>query len=173
MDRLHQPALKAHEHRERAERAAHEQDSFISRVSITIAVLAVLAAVVGSLETIEAAGAITASGEAMLAQNKASDAWAEYQADGLKGDLYTLFGEAGGADGARYRRAAAEQRMRQDQMKPKALEGERERDGLLTTGRRHERQHHGLARSATLLEHFSISLHHIQRRRSSSRIPLV
>jgi hypothetical protein len=69
----HDPALEAHEHAEHAEHAAHEHDPFISRVSITIAVLAVLAAAVGSLETIEAGGAITASSEAVLSQDKAKE----------------------------------------------------------------------------------------------------
>ena len=95
------PALSAHEHREHAEHAAHEHDPFISRVSITIAVLAVLAATSGSLEMIEAGGAIIAANHAVLEQNKASDGWAEYQADSLKKHLYEIAAENGGANAER------------------------------------------------------------------------
>ena len=90
------PALEAHEHREHAEHAAHEKDGFISRVSITVAVLAVLAALTGSLETVAAGRAITAASEAALAQDKATDAWDEYQADSLKKHVYAIAAGAGG-----------------------------------------------------------------------------
>ena len=80
---VHDPALEAHEQAEGAEHAAEKRDPFITLVSITVAILAVLAATVGSLETIEAGGAITASSEAVLSQDKATDAWNEYQATGL------------------------------------------------------------------------------------------
>src|SRR3569623_937069 len=78
------PALDAHDHAEHAEHAAHARDPFIARVSITGAVLAVMAAAAGSLETVEGGRAITQSSEAVLAQDKATDAWNEYQADSLK-----------------------------------------------------------------------------------------
>ena len=55
------PALSAYEDREHAEHAAHEHDPLKSRVSITIAVMVVLAATSGSLQTIEAGGAIIAA----------------------------------------------------------------------------------------------------------------
>src|SRR5277367_7169274 len=88
------PALEAHEHAEHAEHAAHEANPFISKVSITIAVLAVMAAAAGSLETVEGGRAITESSEAVLAQDKATDAWNEYQADSLKRRMYEIAGAA-------------------------------------------------------------------------------
>jgi len=148
----HEPALEAHEQREHAEHALHERDPFISRVSITIAVLAVLAAATGSLENIEAAGAITASSEAVLAQNRASDTWSEYQAESLKNHLYGLFADEGGPDALRYRQTAARQRARRDELKPRAIAKEQERDALLKVSRERERRHYGLAAAATLLE---------------------
>ena len=92
----HDPALEAHEHAEHAEHAAHEHDPFISRVSITIAILAVMAAGAGSLETVEGGRAITQSSEAVLAQDKATDSWNEYQADSLKRHMYEIASVAGG-----------------------------------------------------------------------------
>ena len=52
---MYDAALEAHE---QARHAAHENDPFVSRVTITIAVLAVLASAAGSLETFESASAI-------------------------------------------------------------------------------------------------------------------
>ena len=146
------PALSAHEHREHAEHAAHEHDPFISRVSITIAVLAVLAAASGSLETIEAGGAIIAANHAVLQQNKASDAWAEYQADSLKKHLYGIAADSGGGNANRYRQTSDEQKVAQLQIKGRAEESEKARDALLTEEEHHEHRHHSLTLAATLLE---------------------
>src|SRR6201992_1179396 len=96
------PALEEHEHAEHAEPAAHARDPFISKVSITVAVLAVLAATAGSLETVEGGRAITESSEAVLAQDKATDAWNEYQADSLKRHMYEIASVAGGANAPEY-----------------------------------------------------------------------
>ena len=148
----HDPALEAHEHAEHAEHAAHEHDPFISRVSITIAVLAVLAASVGSLETVEAGGAITASSEAVLAQDKATDVWGEYQADSLKKHLYGIAADAGGPNAAKYQGTSKEQVAKQAELKKQAQEDETERDKLLATSRLHEHRHHWLTAAATLLE---------------------
>src|SRR3954467_11369659 len=92
----HDPALEAHEHAEHAEHAAHARDPFISRVSITVAVLAVMAAAAGSLETVEGGRAITQSSEGVLAQDKATDSWNEYQADSLKRHMYEIASTSGG-----------------------------------------------------------------------------
>jgi hypothetical protein len=148
----HDPALEAHEHAEHAEHAAHEHDPFISRVSITIAVLAVLAAGVGSLETIEAGGAIVASSEAVLSQDKATDVWGEYQADSLKKHIYGIAADAGGPKAAKYQDTAKEQVTKQAEVKKQALEDEAERDKLLAVSRMHEHRHHWLTAAATLLE---------------------
>jgi hypothetical protein len=148
----HDPALEAHEHAEHAEHAAHEHDPFISLVSITVAILAVLAASVGSLETVEAGGAITSASEAVLAQDKATDAWDEYQADSLKKHLYGIAADAGGAKAGKYADTAKEQTGKQAEVKKEAQEDEAERDKLLAASRAHEHRHHWLTAAATLLE---------------------
>lgn len=148
----HDPALEAHEHAEHAEHAAHEHDPFISRVSITIAVLAVLAAGAGSLETIEAGGAITLASEAVLSQDKATDVWGEYQADSLKKHLYGIAADGGGARADKYAETAKEQTAKQAELKAKAQEDEAERDKLLAASRNHEHRHHWLTAAATMLE---------------------
>lgn len=146
------PALEAHEHAEHAEHAAHENDPFISRVSITVAILAVLAAGVSSLETVEAGGAITSASEAVLAQDRATDAWNEFQADSLKRHIYGIAADAGGAKAVKYADAAKAQTAKQDEVRKKAQEDEAEREKLMATSRLHEHRHHWLTAAATMLE---------------------
>jgi hypothetical protein len=148
----HDPALDAHEHAEHAEHAAHERDPFISRVSITVAVLAVMAATAGSLETVEASRAIADSSEAVLAQDKATDSWNEYQADSLKRHMYEIASNAGGAKTEEYLRDIKDQRQGQDKARDKAKEAEDERDTKLKSSTLHEDRHHWLTGSATLVE---------------------
>ena len=145
-------AFDANEHREHAEHAAHANDPFISRVSITVAVLAVLAAIVGSLETVESAQAITAASRAVLAQDRATDTWNEYQADSLKHHIYGIAADAGGPDARRYRKTADDQTAKQKTVQAAAQQEEAERDRLLTASEAYEHRHHWLTAAATLLE---------------------
>jgi hypothetical protein len=149
---VHDPALEAHEHAEHAEHAAHEHDPFITRVSITIALLAVLAASVSSLETVEAGGAITSASEAVLSQDKATDAWSEYQADSLKKHIYGIAADAHGPKAADYAKTSKEQVDKQTEIRKQAQEDEAERDKLMAASRLHEHRHHWLTGSATMLE---------------------
>jgi hypothetical protein len=146
------PALEAHEHAEHAEHAAHEHDPFISRVAITVAVLAVLAAVAGSLETVEGGRALGASSEAVLHQDLATDAWDEFQADGLKKYMYTIAADSVPAKAADYKAEAKKRSAKQDQDRAKATDDEAERDRLLRESQMHEDRHHWLTGAATLFE---------------------
>ena len=148
----HDPALEAHEHAEHAEHAAHLRDPFISRVSITVAVLAVMAASAGSLETVEGGRAITESSEAVLAQDKATDSWNEYQADSLKRHMYEIASAAGGAKAQDYAREIGKDSKGQSRAREKALEAEEERNLRLRESALHERRHHWLTGAATLVE---------------------
>ena len=148
----HDPALEAHEHTEHAHHAAHEQDPFISRVAITVAVLAVLAAAATSLETVEGGLAITASSEAVLAQDKATDAWNEYQADSLKKHLYGIAAKEGGPHAAEFAEESKSQGEKQDPIRERAKENEAESARLVAESGAHERRHHWLTGAATLIE---------------------
>ena len=148
----HDPALEAHEHTEHAEHAAHARDPFISRVSITVAVLAVMAATAGSLETVEASRAITQSSEAVLAQDKATDSWNEYQADSLKRHMYEIASASGSPKAEDYLNDTKEQRESQNKAREKAKEAEQERDMQLHSSALHEQRHHWLTGAATLVE---------------------
>ncbi len=148
----HDPALEAHEHSEHAEHAAHERDPFISRVTITVAVLAVMAAAAGSMETVEGGLAITASSEAVLSQDKATDSWNEFQADSLKKSMYGIAADQGGAHEAEFRKKSKERADKQIDDRKKAEENEAERDKLIRESAQHERRHHWLTGAATLVE---------------------
>src|ERR1700761_227342 len=146
------PALEAHEHAEHAEHAAHEKNPFVSSVSITIAILAVMAAAAGSLETVEGGRAITESSEAVLAQDKATDSWNEYQADSLKRHMYEIASAAGGAKAEGYAREISKDRDGQDKAREKAQDAEKDRDARLKESATHEGRHHWLTGAATLIE---------------------
>jgi hypothetical protein len=148
----HDPALEAHEHAEHAEHAAHARDPFIAKVSITVAVLAVMAAAAGSLETVEGGRAITGSSEAVLAQDKATDSWNEYQADSLKRHMYEIASTTAGTKAADYAIEIGKDREGQAKARDKAREAEQERDQLLKDSARHEQRHHWLTGAATLIE---------------------
>src|SRR5215469_18615976 len=143
------PALEAHEHAEHAEHAAHAHDPFISKVSITVAILAVLAATAGSLETVEGGRAITQSSEAVLAQDEATDAWNEYQADSLKRHMYDIAAENGLGH---YHNDSVAERTTQDKARAKAEDAEKERDLRTLESAHHESRHHWLTGAATLIE---------------------
>jgi len=145
----HDPALDAHEHAEGAEHAAHARDPYISRVSLTVAVLAVLAAGAGSLETVENGRAITESSEAVLAQDKATDAWNEYQADSLKRHMYEIAAENGLAH---FKKDSQDERAAQDKARTHATDAEKERDIHIVSSAQHEERHHWLTGAATLVE---------------------
>jgi hypothetical protein len=148
----HDPALDAHEHAEHAQHAAHERNPFVSKVSITVAVLAVMAATAGSLETVEGGRAITESSEAVLAQDKATDSWNEYQADSLKRHIYEIAAVAQSGKAADYQREIGKDRESQDKAREKARQAEEERDLRLRASARHEQRHHWLTGAATLVE---------------------
>ena len=148
----HDPALEAHEQAEHAAHAAHEQDPFVARVAMTVAVLAVMAATAGSLETVEAGRAIALSSAAVLAQEQATDAWNEYQADSLKRHMYEIAAAGGGAKADEWRGDIPPERVNQARARGQAEKAEHARDTDMADSTRHEERHHWLTGSATLIE---------------------
>ncbi len=148
----HNPALEAHEHTEHAEHAAHGGDPFISRIAISVAVLAVLAAVAGSLETVEGGRALSATSEAVLSQDEATDLWNEFQADSLKKHMYGIGADANAARSDDYKKQSREYADTQTKLRKDAQDKEKERDRLLAESAVHEDRHHWLTGAATLFE---------------------
>jgi hypothetical protein len=147
--------LENHEHMEHAEHARGSK--LLTWVSITIAILAVLSAVVGSLETIASGQALTMKNEAVLAQSKASDSWAFYQAKSLKKHIYGLAADQGGPKADKYRKTAADNAADETKIQDEAKALEKERDENLKKAEVAEGRHHRLTVAATLL-HMGIAI---------------
>ncbi|MDB5459022.1 MAG: hypothetical protein JWO72_763 [Caulobacteraceae bacterium] len=149
--------LEAHEHMEHAEHAAHGGDPLLTYVSITIAMLAVLSAVVGSLETVASGQALAQKNEAVLAQARASDSWAFYQAKSLKKHIYGIAADGGGPKADKYRKTSGENAADEERIQGEAKAFEKERDEKLKLSQTDEDRHHKLTVAATLL-HMGIAI---------------
>ena len=146
----HDPALEAHEQAEHANHGAH--DPFVARVTVTVATLAILAAVAGSLESVESGRALSAASEAVLAQDEATDAWNEFQAESLKKHLYGVAAEMPGTKSDAFHRTEREEAAKQGPLRALATKDEAKRDRLLAESGAHEERHHWLPAAATLFE---------------------
>jgi hypothetical protein len=149
--------FEAHEHMEHAEHAAHAKDRLLTYVSITIAMLAVLSAEVGSLETVASGQALSQKNEAVLAQARASDSWAFYQAKSLKKHIYGIAADQGGDKADKYRKTAGENAADEERIQGEAKAFEKERDEKLKLSEIAEGRHHKLTVAATLL-HMGIAI---------------
>jgi hypothetical protein len=145
------------EHAEHAEHVAHLGDSFLTQVSITIAILAVIAATVGSLETIETAATIGDKNAAVLLQNKATDNWNFYQAKSIKKNLYAIAAAQGGASADDFKKQAERYGADEKELFAKGQELEHQTEEKLHGSERHEHRHHVLTVSVTFL-HVAIAI---------------
>ncbi len=124
----------------------------MSMVTITVAVLAVLAAIAGSLEAFESGAAIISANAAVLDQDKATDAWALYQARSIKKYMLDIASEASGSSAQGYRDKSASEASGETEAEALAKGEESKRDRDLAASERHERRHHQLIVAATLIE---------------------
>lgn len=145
------------EHMEHAEHAASSGDSFLSIVSVTIAILAVLAASIGSLETVETAATINAKNDAVLLQNKATDAWNFFQAKSLKKNMYQIAANAGSGPADEFKKKAKYYGNGEKELQDKSLSLEHQTEAKLVLSEKHEHRHHILTVSSTLL-HVAIAI---------------
>ncbi|MFV0282102.1 MAG: DUF4337 domain-containing protein [Rhodoblastus sp.] len=145
------------EHLEHAEHAAHAKDGFITKVSITVAVLAVVAASVGSLETIETSGVTVAKNEAVLLQNKATDAWNFFQAKSMKKNMYEIAAAGGGPKAPEFEKQARRYDAEQNDIKKQAEDYEKKAEARLHASDAHAHRHHVLTIAVTML-HISIAV---------------
>ena len=145
------------EHLEHAEHAAHTNDNFTTKVSITVAILAVLATSVGSLETIETAGVTVAKNEAVLLQNKATDAWNFFQAKSMKKNMYEIAAASGGPKAEDFAKQAKRYGAEQNDVKKQAEDFEKKSEERLHASDGHAHRHHVLTIAVTML-HISIAV---------------
>jgi hypothetical protein len=78
------------EHAEHSAHAAASGDPMTLRVTLSIAVMAVIAAFIGALGETEASHTFVEKNDAVLEQARASDAWANYQAESIKKHIYDV-----------------------------------------------------------------------------------
>jgi hypothetical protein len=147
--------LEANEHAHHASEAGG--NPLIAQVTLTIAVLAVAAAVVASLETTEGDRAIVAKNDAVLEQNRATDAWNFFQAKSLKKNLYALAADQPGPKAAGYAKVAAKNESEQGAIQKQAQVLEARRDAASALAEGAEHRHGWLTIAATLL-HMSIAI---------------
>jgi hypothetical protein len=145
------------EHAEHAEHASLLGDPFLTQVSITIAILAVVAATVGSLETLETAGAIGDKNAAVLAQNKATDTWNFYQAKSIKKKLYAIAAANGGPNADEFEKQSEQNGEDEQELFAKGQAFEHQSEEKLGDSERHEHRHHILTVAVTLL-HVAIAI---------------
>src|ERR1700722_10940584 len=81
---------EAFEHAQHSAHAAESGGPMTLRVTLSIAVMAVIAAFIGALGETEASHTFVEKNDAVLAQARASDTWAEYQAESLKRHVYDV-----------------------------------------------------------------------------------
>jgi hypothetical protein len=140
------------EHMEHAEHAAHENNPLITWVSITIAILAVITAIIGSLESVNTAGAIIESNKATLFQAQASDQWNFYQAKGIKKRVDELTADQGGAGAAAAAAKAKSEADDQIKIQADARALEEKRDEARKTADLNEARHPKLTLAAAMLQ---------------------
>ena len=149
--------LEHHEHAEHAEHAAHAHNPLISQVTFTIAVLAVVAAIAASLETTESDAAIAAKNDAVLAQDQATDQWGFENSKNLRGKMFQIAADAGGAHAADYARSVVHEAADQARAQEAAKAFEDKRDQALERAEVREVRHGRLTVASTLL-HMAIAI---------------
>jgi hypothetical protein len=142
---------------ERAEEAGEERASpkWTLQLSLSTALVAVVAAIASLQAGSLANRAILLKNEAVLAQAKASDQWAYYQAKGIKGIIYQVQADslAGAsaraqkyrAEAKRYKDEQAELKVQGDEIEAKVKENNEEAEHLL-------HRHHRFALSVTFFQ---------------------
>jgi hypothetical protein len=135
---------EALEHAEHSAHAAESGDPMTLRVTLSIAVMAVIAAFIGAVGEIEAGHTFVEKNDAVLAQARASDAWANYQAESIKRHIYTV-GAANSAtpEGAeRFKAEADKYAKEQPGTQDTAKKHEAEVEAFSQTAEGHFQRHH-------------------------------
>ncbi len=140
---------------ERAEAAGEERSSprWTFHLALSTALVAVLAAIASLQAGALANRALLAKNEAVLAQAKASDQWAYYQAKGIKSLMYELQSEMTDAyraahdahEAKRYKAEQVELKAQAEEIEKRVKEANGEADHLL-------HHHHQFALAVTLFQ---------------------
>lgn len=157
-------SIETHELREQLEEAsehahgggAHgEGPRWTLYLSLSTAIIAVFAAV-GALESSHyESHALLAKNDAILAQAKATDQWAWFQAKGVKGSMYEAQAEAAAGNEAVVKRLEGQRdkyKKEQDEIQKKAEELEQDVKNKGDEGERFFETHHQFALAVTIFQ---------------------
>ncbi len=156
-------SIETHELREQLEEARehahgggeHEGPRWTLYLSLSTAIIAVFAAV-GALQSSHyESHALLATNEAILAQAKATDAWAWFQAKGVTASLYEAQAEASRGDEEVVKRLDGQRekyKKEQDELQKGAQELEQEVKAKGEEGERFFQTHHQFALSVTIFQ---------------------
>jgi hypothetical protein len=154
---MSEQAMDPQEALEHAQHAAHQNDPFTIRASLSIAVMAVAAATIGGFESSASNEAVLSKNEATLAQNKATDIWAFYQANSIKKNMYAVAADsAPPAKAADYLKKSKDYEGRESSIEKDARGLEAQVEGFSRESDHHTRIHHGLTIAGTI-EHVAIA----------------
>jgi uncharacterized protein DUF4337 len=141
---------------ERLEENGPEGPGWLARLSLSTAIIAVFAAVASLQSGGYSNEAILAKSEAVLAQSKAADQWAYYQAKGVKGAIAASQAEVLAASNAaladKLRADAGRYRTQQDEIEAEAHRLERKVEESNRRSQELMERHHHLALAVTLFQ---------------------
>ena len=133
---------------ERAVEASEERSRWLLYLSLSTAIIAVMAAIAALESGTFSNEALMQKNEALLAQSKASDQWAYYQAKGIKAAIYTSQGNI---------EKASQETNEQQEISKSAKEFESEVQRSSEESQRSLEHHHRFAYSVTMFQ-ISIAL---------------
>jgi hypothetical protein len=154
-EQLEEATEHAHGHAHGHEHAAAEaKNAWIMQLSLSTAIIAVLAAIAALQSGSYANDAMLKKNEAILAQSKASDQWAFYQAKGIKSVVFQS--QIIGSNNAEAMKKLGEEAMRekleQEDIKKTAEDFEKKAEDADTESEHLLHTHHEYAKSVTIFQ---------------------
>ena len=128
---------------ERAVEASEERSRWLLYLSLSTAIIAVMAAIAALESGTFSNEALMQKNEALLAQSKASDQWAYYQAKGIKAAIYTSQGNL---------QKASQETTEQQEISKSAKEFESEVQRSSEESQRSLEHHHRFAYAVTMFQ---------------------
>lgn len=136
---------------------AHEEESWLSYISLSTAIIAILTALVGLYESQITSKTILSKNEAVLYQSQASDQWNFYQAKSVKSHIYAVNAELFPEKAEEFKKKVAVYKKEQDEIKAEAERIEALKEKRNEESNHYYHIHHILSFAITFLQ-ISIAL---------------
>jgi Domain of unknown function (DUF4337) len=149
----HELREQLEEAKEHAEHGEHAGQRWTLYLSLSTAIIAVFAAVTALQSSANESHALLEKNEAILAQAKASDQWAYFQAKGTKAVVYEAQAEVASPEvAARFREARTRYKQEQDEIEKEARALELEVKRHDEAGEEYFHHHHRFALAVTIFQ---------------------